>query len=97
MVKTSPSSAGGAGSIPGRGAKIPHASRQKTKTLNRSNIVTNSIKTKQKKKKYIVIVHFKFHTLLLSFSNPTIPALAFSPQRVSESKHNLFYNFKSSL
>ena len=26
MVKTSPSRAGGAGSIPGRGAKIPHAS-----------------------------------------------------------------------
>ena len=25
VVKTSPSSAGGAGSIPGRGAKIPHA------------------------------------------------------------------------
>ena len=24
MVKTSPSNAGGAGSIPGRGAKIPH-------------------------------------------------------------------------
>ena len=26
MVKTSPSNAGGAGSIPGRGAMIPHAS-----------------------------------------------------------------------
>ena len=26
VVKTSPSSAGGAGSIPGRGARIPHAS-----------------------------------------------------------------------
>ena len=25
MVKTSPSNAGGAGSIPGQGAKIPHA------------------------------------------------------------------------
>ena len=29
MVKTSPSSAGGEGSIPGQGAKIPHASRPK--------------------------------------------------------------------
>ena len=29
MVKTSPSNAGGEGSIPGRGAKIPHASRPK--------------------------------------------------------------------
>ena len=32
VVKTSPSSVGGAGSIPGWGAKIPHASDQKTKT-----------------------------------------------------------------
>ena len=29
MVKTSPSDAGGAGSIPGWGAKIPRASRPK--------------------------------------------------------------------
>ena len=29
VVKTSPSNAGGAGSIPGWGAKIPHASRPK--------------------------------------------------------------------
>ena len=29
VVKTSPSNAGGVGSIPGRGAKIPHASRPK--------------------------------------------------------------------
>ena len=29
VVETSPSNAGGAGSIPGRGAKIPHASRPK--------------------------------------------------------------------
>ena len=33
MVKTSPSSAGGAGSIPGQGAKIPHASRPKNQTI----------------------------------------------------------------
>ena len=35
VVKTSPSSAGGAGSIPGWGTKIPHASqpkKQKCKT-----------------------------------------------------------------
>ena len=33
VVKTSPSNAGGAGSIPGRGVKIPHASQtQKNKT-----------------------------------------------------------------
>ena len=46
MVKTSPSNAGSAGSIPGWGAKIPHASRPKNQeTKNRSNIVTNSVKT----------------------------------------------------
>ena len=32
VAKILPSSAGGVGSIPGRGAKIPHASGQKTKT-----------------------------------------------------------------
>ena len=41
VVKTLSSNAGGEGSIPGRGAKIPRASPPK----NRSNIVTNSIKT----------------------------------------------------
>ena len=44
MVKTLPSNAGAAGSIPGEEAKIPRASGQKTKMQNRSNIVTNSIK-----------------------------------------------------
>ena len=33
MVKTSPSNAGGADSIPGRGAKIPHASRPKNQNV----------------------------------------------------------------
>ena len=45
MVKTSLSKAGGAGSIPGQGTKIPHDSQPK----NRSSIVTNSIKTWKKK------------------------------------------------
>ena len=46
VVKTSPSNAGGAGLIPGRGAKIPHALGPKNqKHKNRNNIVTNSIKT----------------------------------------------------
>jgi len=43
-VKTSPSSARGVGLIPGREAKIPHASWPK-KTKNRSSVVTNSITT----------------------------------------------------
>ena len=33
MVKTLLSSAGGAGSIPGRGAKIPHALRPKNQNI----------------------------------------------------------------
>ena len=47
MVKASLSSVGDVGSVPGRGAKIPHASQpKKTKQIkNRSNIVTNSTKT----------------------------------------------------
>ena len=53
MVKTSPSNAGGTGSVPDRGAKILHGSWSKNK--NRSNIETNSIKSFQmvniKKKK----------------------------------------------
>jgi len=36
-----PSNAKGTGSVPGRGAKIPQALGRKTKTYNRSNIVTN--------------------------------------------------------
>ena len=45
VVKTSPSAAKGVGSIPGQGAKISHASGPKNQDVNRSNIVTNSIKT----------------------------------------------------
>ena len=33
MVKTSPSNAGGAGSIPSRGAKIPHGSGPKNQNI----------------------------------------------------------------
>ena len=33
VVKTSPSNAGGAGSIPGRGAEIPHASCPKNQNI----------------------------------------------------------------
>ena len=33
MVKTSSSDAGGAGSIPGRGAKIPHASQPENQNI----------------------------------------------------------------
>ena len=49
VVKISPSRAGGAGSIPGWGAKIPHISWPKSQHIKKkkkaSNKVTNSIKT----------------------------------------------------
>ena len=45
MVKTSLSSAGDGGSIPGLGAKISHASQPKNQNIKQSNFVTNSIET----------------------------------------------------
>ena len=72
-VKTSPSNAGAAGLIPGQEAKILHALCQKTKTQNRSNIVTNSIRTfkmiliKKIFKKRIFMKEFTF-LILLSLS-----------------------------
>ena len=44
VVKTLPSNAGGAGSNPHQGTKIPHALWTKKQNIKRSNIVTNSIK-----------------------------------------------------
>ena len=72
-IKTSPSNAGAAGSIPGQGAKILHALWQKTKKQKRSNIVTNSIRTvkmiliKKIFKKLIFMKEFTF-LILLSLS-----------------------------
>ena len=45
VVKTSPSNAGGEGSIHGRELRSHMPRGQKTKTENRSNLVTDSIKT----------------------------------------------------
>ena len=48
VAKNPPSNAGGMGSIPGLGAKIPHAlwpKNQNIKKKNRSSIVTSSIQT----------------------------------------------------
>ena len=42
VVKSSPSNAGGAGSIPGQGEKIPHASWPQN-VKQKQHIVTNSI------------------------------------------------------
>ena len=57
VVKTLPSNAGGAGSIPCRGAKIPHAlGAKKSKHKGRSNFVTDSMKT-------LKMVHIKKNPL----------------------------------
>ena len=57
VVKTSSSSAGHVGLIPGQEAKIPQASWSKTQNIsNRSNLVSNSIKT-------LEIVHIKKKSL----------------------------------
>ena len=46
MVGTLPSNAGGASSIPGWGARIPHASRPRNQNIkNRGNVVTDLVKT----------------------------------------------------
>ena len=47
VIKTF-SNAGSTDSIADQGAKIPHASHPKSKTLNRSHIVIDSIKTLKK-------------------------------------------------
>lgn len=46
MAKTSPSRAEDVSSIPGWGPKTHRHCGHKTKTFNRSNIATNSVKTK---------------------------------------------------
>ena len=48
MVKISSSNAGGTGSIPSLGTKIPMPHTQKTKAQKRSDTVTNPIKTIKK-------------------------------------------------
>ena len=45
MVGTSSSNAAGAGSIPGRGARIPHASQPRGQGMKGGNAAASSIKT----------------------------------------------------
>ena len=52
VVKTSSSNAGDAGSIPGQGAKIPHAFRPKNQNIKQKQYCT-------KFNKYLKLVHFK--------------------------------------
>ena len=52
MVKTSPSNAGGAGSIPGQGAKTPHVFQSKTQNIKQKQNCYKFSKT-------LKIVHIK--------------------------------------
>ena len=51
VVKTSPSSAGGAGSIPGRGAEIPHAWRPKNQNIKQEQYCNKLNKTLKNEKR----------------------------------------------
>ena len=48
VIETSPPNAAAAGSIPGQGPKIPHASQPKNQNIKTKSIATNSINKKQK-------------------------------------------------
>ena len=65
MVKTSPSNAGGAGSIPGRGAKIPHASRPKKQNIKQKQYCNKF--NKDFKKMVHIKKNLKKNSLLLEF------------------------------
>lgn len=63
MDKTLPSSAGAAGLSPGQEAKVSQAAEPKETPGNRSNTVTNQIKT-------LKILYKKFNILLTDWENP---------------------------
>ena len=72
VIKTSPSIAGGAGLIPGQGAKTTQASwPKKPNHKNKNNTVTNSIKT-------LKMVHIKRKKS--SKADLVIPHLSLDPQ-----------------
>ena len=54
VVKTLPSNAGGAGSIPGRGTKIPHASQPKNQSIKQKQYCNKFNKDFKK-----IMVHIK--------------------------------------
>ena len=84
MVKTSPSNAGGVGSIPGRGANVPHASQPKNQNIKQKqycnkfnkdfkrmvHIKKKSLGKKKKKRKRNLGVNKPGHRLLCHLSHP---------------------------
>ena len=59
MVKTSPSNAGGASSIPGQGAEIPHASWSKNQNIKQKQYCNKFNKNFKKiKKKFNFLMTF---------------------------------------
>ena len=77
VVKTSPSNAGGAGSIPSQGAKIPHASGPKNQNIKQKQYCNKFNKDfkngpYQKKKKRLSVI------LFLSMKHVELYLLCFS-------------------
>ena len=69
MVKTSPSNAGSVGSIPGRGAKIPHASQPKNQSIKQKQYhdkFNKNFKSGPHKKKKILKKYLKKKKTLLN-------------------------------
>ena len=68
VVRTSPSNAGGAGSIPGQGAKVPHASQpknQNTKQKQYCNKFSKDFKNVHIKKKNLKKIYiYKYLTVM---------------------------------
>ena len=62
VVKTSPSNAGGAGSIPGWGAKIPYASGPKNQNIKQKQYCNKFNKDFKKKKQTLNKVGMGEHT-----------------------------------
>ena len=70
VVKSSPSNAGGAGSIPGQGAKIPHASWPKSQNIKKQKQYCNKFnkdlkngphqKNLKKKSPHVIIISILF-------------------------------------
>ena len=71
VVKTPPSNAGGAGSIPGRGTKIPHAARCGQKyILKKSNCVSALRLTCDSKEKFVCLMGGPFKKIRLHHCHP---------------------------
>ena len=90
MVKALPSNAGGMGSIPGQGAKIPHASwpkKTKHKKKERKKLKKEEIKKVQQNKMTVLDWVLPFWTLAPYSSKSSSPDGLFGVRRQSGAWH----------